>query len=131
MAIPEPTVSSTDSLPGERHADLIDRDMFGSGDPGDGLGDRCVDRRAADRGGQERQGEPGDPHAVVDDLVRQRFDEVGLPGPAGARDGEVLRAADPLQRGQPGLGAGWDGGVGPLLEQVTGCKPLSCSSSRT
>ena len=67
-------------LPGGQHADVIDHDELGSGDPGDGLGDRPVHGGAADRGGQGLQGEPGDPHPVIDDLVREGFDEVGLPG---------------------------------------------------
>ena len=82
-------------LSGGEHADVIDDDELGTGDPGDGAGHGSVHGRFPDRGGEGLQGEPGDSHAGVDDLVGEGFDEVGLPGPGWSCDGEVLGSGDP------------------------------------
>ena len=98
--IDEPVERFGGGLSGGQHADVVDDDRVGAGDLGDDLVDRPIDAGSPDRGVQRFQGEPRNPHIVVNGLVDDRLDEVGLPGAGDATDGEGLGAVDPFQSRQ-------------------------------
>src|SRR5206468_5443679 len=104
------------------HADVVDHDQVGAGDPGDGAGDGVVGAVAADQRAELVDGEPGHRPAGVDGQLAQRLAEVRLPRPAGPADAQVLAPVDPLQGAQGLLGWAWDGAAGlvPGLEGLAG-----------
>nr|WP_285584618.1 hypothetical protein [Actinoallomurus iriomotensis] len=93
-----------------KHADVVDHDQVRSADAGDGAGHALVDLGLGQQGAEGFQAVPADPHAGVDGVAAQRFDQMALAGPAGSSDHQVLAAAGPFQGDQGLLNLGGDRG---------------------
>ncbi len=82
---------------GREETDVVDADEIGSADLLDGAGGGVVDAVFTDEAAEVFEREPGDLQIMIDGLLPERFEEVALPGSAGAAQYDVLPPIDPFE----------------------------------
>lgn len=99
--------------------ELVEQDQVVAEQGVDGLADGVVGESAVEGLDDVGGGEVPDPVPVGDRGVAERDEQMALAGAGGSDEAEVLRGADPLERGEVVEGRGWDRGAGDV-EPVEG-----------